>query len=132
MQPRAIDVLKRVYERWAVGDFASMVDAYDPEVVFVMRPQFPDAGTYRGVERVAAYTRGFLEPWEHIAIEAEEIVEAGDSFVVAVRQHGTGKGSGVETELRYFHVWTFRGTKAIRLESVRERSDALGAVGLRD
>lgn len=27
-----------------------------------MRPEFPDAGTYLGVDRVGEYMRGFLEP----------------------------------------------------------------------
>jgi ketosteroid isomerase-like protein len=62
--------------------------------------------------------------------EAEELREVGDSIVAAVRQFGAGGGSGAETELRYFQVWTFRGGTAIRLENFRERAEALEAVGL--
>jgi hypothetical protein len=47
-----------------------------------------------------------------------------------VTQIGTGEGSGAATELRYFHVWTFRGTSVVRWESVRERAEALELVGL--
>jgi ketosteroid isomerase-like protein len=125
-----VEAVRGVYERWSQGDFAASNDVLDPLVLLVMRPEFPDAGTYLGVDRVRDYTRGFLEPWTRITIEAEEIAEAGDSVVVAVRQSGSGSESGVETDFRYFHVWTFRGGKAIRLETVRERDDALRAVGL--
>ena len=51
-------------------------------------------------------------------------------MAAAVRQRGAGSGSGVATELNYFHVWTFRGAKAIRMEAIRERTDALAVVGL--
>jgi ketosteroid isomerase-like protein len=74
--------------------------------------------------------RNFLEPWVRITIEAEEITGAGDSVFAAVVQRGTGHGSGAATELRYFHVWTFRGGKVIRLETFRDRAEAREAVGL--
>jgi hypothetical protein len=35
-------------------------------------------------------------------------------------------------ELRYFQVWTFRGSTVQRIESIQDRSDALEAVGLRE
>jgi ketosteroid isomerase-like protein len=127
--PETESIVRAVYERWSEGDFRTH-DAYDPNVVFVMRPEFPDTGVYVGTEEVAAYTRGFLEPWSRITIEADEITVAGDSAVVAVRQRGTGSASGAATEISYFHVWTFRGGKAIRFESVRARAEAFAAVGL--
>jgi ketosteroid isomerase-like protein len=130
MSHRNVEVVRGVYERWSQGDFSASIEVMDPLVLLVMRPEFPDAGTYLGVDRVREYTRGFLEPWTRITIAAEEIAEAGDSVVVAVRQSGTGSESGVATELSYFHVWSFRGGKAIRLEVFRERDDAFEAVGL--
>ena len=123
------ETVRGVYERWAEGDFTAGTELFDPLILFVMRPEFPEAGAYLGPERVAEYMRGFLEPWARITIEAEEIAEAGDSVVAAVRQRGVGTGSGAVTELRYFHVWTFRGDRVIRWESFRERAEALAAVG---
>jgi ketosteroid isomerase-like protein len=126
----AVEAIRPVYERWAGGDFGVDRDLFDPEMVLVMRPEFPDAGVYVGLEGLAEYSRGFLEPWTRITIEAEEMIEAGDSVVVAVRQSGVGSSSGAATELSYFHVWTLRGGRVIRLESIRERPQALAAVGL--
>ncbi len=129
MSEEHVETIRGVYERWREGDFSAGIELFDPLILFVMRPEFPDAGSYLGPERVAEYMRHFLEPWERITIEAEEIVGAGDSVVVAVSQRGTGGGSGADTELRYFHVWTFRGATVIRFESVRERAEAFAAVG---
>jgi ketosteroid isomerase-like protein len=125
-----VESVRRVYESWGRGDFAGTTGVLDEHVLMVVRPEFPDTGTYLGPEAIAEYTRGFLEPWSEITIRAEEIIPAGDSVVVAVLQRGEGDASGAVTEFRYFHLWTFRGGKAIRLEMIRERDEALEAAGL--
>ena len=130
MSQENVEVVRSVYERWSQGDFRGGLDVLDPLVLFVLPPEFPDAGTYLGVERLAEYTRGLLEPWTRFTIEAEEIADAGDSVVAAVLQRGVGDGSGAATEFRYLQVWSFRAGKVIRLENFRERAEALGAVGL--
>jgi ketosteroid isomerase-like protein len=130
MSQENVEFVRDIYARWRTGDFRAGADAFDPLILFVLRPEFPDAGTYLGRERIAEYMRGFLEPWSRITIEAEDFTDAGDSVVVAVRQAGVGEESGAATELRYFQVWSFRGRKVIRLENFRERAEALEAAGL--
>jgi ketosteroid isomerase-like protein len=130
MSEQNVEIVERVFERWGEGDFRAGVDVLDPHVVLVLGREFPDAGAYFGVDGVNAYMRGFLEPWTHLTMEAEELVAAGDSVLVSVRQRGVGTTSGVETELRYFQLWSFRGGKVIRMESTRDRAEALEAVGL--
>ena len=127
-----VEIVRGIYDHWGRGDFEATADVLDEHALMVVRPEFPDTGTYLGPEGIARYTRGFLEPWTHITIEAEEIIPAGDSVIVAVRQHGEGQTSGAVTEFRYFHLWTFRGGKAIRMETIRERDEALEAAGLAD
>ena len=130
MPQENLEIVRGVYERWGNGEFGASLDVFDPLVLFVLGPGFPDEGTYLGFEQVVGYTRGFLEPWTRIAIEAEELTEAGDSVLAAVRQHGVGNKSEIATELRYYQVWSFRGRKVIRLENFREHSEALAAAGL--
>jgi ketosteroid isomerase-like protein len=130
MSQEKVEAIRAVYDRWAEGDFRATLDVADQHIVFVLGPEFPDSGTYLGLDALADYTRGFLEPWTHITIQAEELIDAGDSVVAAIRQRGTGTESGVETEFRYYQVWTFRGDRVIRFENFRERSEALEAVGL--
>jgi ketosteroid isomerase-like protein len=132
MSQENVEVVRNVYEGWRQGDFRAGVDVLDPLVLFVLPPEFPDAGTYLGVERLAEYMQGFLEPWSHLTIEAEEIADAGDTVVAAIVQRGVGDGSGAATEFRYFQVWAFRGRKVIRLENFREREAAFEAAGLRE
>lgn len=130
MPPDRAAVLRAVYSEWARGNFRAGEDLWDADVVFSLRPEFPDAGTYNGSEGVRGYMVAFLSAWNDLTITATEIIAAGDSVVVAVSQRGIGRESGTPVELHYFHAWSFRGRKAIRFESIRDRADALEAVGL--
>jgi ketosteroid isomerase-like protein len=131
MAQQNVEAVRRVYERWARGDFTASMDLLDAQAVLVIGSDFPDAGTYEGLEGIREYMRGFLEPWTRVTIAAEELTDAGDAVLAAVHQSGTGESSGVETELRYFQVWTFRDGKVGRLEGFRDRARALEAAGLR-
>jgi ketosteroid isomerase-like protein len=132
MSEEKVEAIRAVYERFGEGDFRASLDVVDPLVLFVQRPEFPEPGTYLGIARLVEYTRGFLEPWSRITIEAEDITDAGDTVVAAVRQRGVGRESGAATELRYFQVWSFRDRKVIRLENFRSEAEALEAAGLRE
>jgi ketosteroid isomerase-like protein len=122
MSEENAEAIRRVYERWAEGDFSGGgLEVFDPEIEFVLPPTFPESGTYRGPEEIAEYMREFLEPWVRITISVEELDAAGDTVTAHVVQSGVGSGSGVPTELRYVQVWTFRDGRAIRLENIRDR-----------
>jgi ketosteroid isomerase-like protein len=125
-----VEVVRQIYERWGRGDFRAGVELYDPFVQLVLRPEFPDAGVYRGLDEIAQYMRDhFLADFENAVIVGEEFLGAGDSVVVRVNQQATGPGSRAPVAMRYYQVWTFRGRSVIRIESIREREEALEAVG---
>jgi ketosteroid isomerase-like protein len=136
MSQENVEIVRAIYERFGEGDFRASADLLDPHVVLVLGSEFgpefvPGAGTHLGAEAVTAYTREYLlGPWADFTMEAEEILAAGDSVLVGVRQYGVGRTSGAPTELRYFTIWSFRGRKVIRIESFRERAEALEAAGL--
>ena len=127
-----VEVVRSIYERWGRGDFRAGVELYDPDIELVLRPEFPESGTYRGPERIRRYMReDFLSDLEHASIAAEEFVDAGDRVVVRVHQQATGPESRLTVGMRYYQVWTFRGGCVVRIESIRDRADALEAAGLR-
>jgi ketosteroid isomerase-like protein len=130
MSRENVAVMRRIYDEWGRGDLSNGVELFDPHVLLVIRPEFPDVGVYLGPGEIATYTRDLLASWSEFAIEAEDFFDAGDSVVVQVRQRAVGVSSGALTDARYFQVWTFRGKAIIRIESIREREQALEAVGL--
>jgi ketosteroid isomerase-like protein len=109
--------LRAVYDEWERGNFRAGADRLAPDFEFSTGPDFPDPA--RGVaagEGVRDYWRGFLSSWAHLRIEALEMTPVGDRVLILVRQTGTGRASGVETSLDYFHVWRFGDAGARRLD----------------
>jgi uncharacterized protein len=125
-----VEIVRRTYEAWATGDFRAGVDDLDQHVVFVIRPDFPEFGVFLGPAGVGTYMRRLLEQWERLAIEAKQIRAVGDTVLAQVVQHGKGRESGIEGDDWYFILFTFRGGKIIRIEALRDETEALEAVGL--
>jgi ketosteroid isomerase-like protein len=131
MSQENVEIVRAIYEEWGKGNFRAGGDLWDRRVLFIPVAELPEAGDYLGPESVAEFMREFLQPWTNFTITAEELIEAGDSVVVAAHQRGVGRESGLVAELeQQFQVWTFRGRAVIRFEAFRERGDALEAVGL--
>ena len=51
----------------------------------------------------------------------------GETIFVREWQHGTGKSSGVETELTDYAAWTFRDAEVVRIRWETGRPSALEA-----
>jgi ketosteroid isomerase-like protein len=127
-----VEIVRRIFDEFGRGNFRVAQELFDRSVLLIFSNDFPDAGTYRGPEGIATYTRGLLGSWAHFTMEAEHLLDLGNTVLVHVRQRGVGRSSGVPTELRYFQAWTLREHSITRIESFREREQALEAVALRE
>jgi ketosteroid isomerase-like protein len=103
---------------------------WDPDVVLVEIAELPDATTYRGLEGVRRWVRGWLDPFDEISIEPQELIAVGDYVVVPTRQRFRSK-AGVQVEQAITQVIQIRDGKIIYATGYRDRSRALEAVGLR-
>jgi ketosteroid isomerase-like protein len=130
MSQENVEIVRRIFEAWALADWSIGNDYYDEHIVFVMSPDFPAFGVYYGIDQVRVYWRDFLQQFERTTIEAERLDAAGDTVLAQVVQHFKGRVSGIEGDLPYFMLFTFRGKTIIRVESMIEEVQALEAVGL--
>jgi ketosteroid isomerase-like protein len=62
--------------------------------------------------------------------EIEDWVTVNDEVVVEVHHSATGKRSGIEVEMRDWHVFTVRGAKIVRWRVFNTGEQALEAAGL--
>ena len=125
-----LDAVKNIYDDWSNGHFATGTELYDESMVLILPAEIPDSGVYTGSEAVRDYMRGFLEAWTELTMHGSGFRENGDTVVARVTQRGTGRRSGVETELEYHHLWSFRGGRVIRLELIVDEKQALEAAGI--
>ena len=91
-----------------------------------------DAGPIRGIDAMRAYAQDWLDDFDELSFEPEELIEAGEQVVAVQRISGRAKATGIETELRYAVVYTIRDGKIVRGREYWERAEALEAVGLRE
>ena len=90
-----------------------------------------DHGPIIGRDAMRAYVADWYEMWLDPTIAFEDIIDAGPGrVVVAIHFAGTGKASGVPTELRYAAIYTIRDGKIVRGREYLTMNEALRAAGL--
>ena len=132
MSQENVKALQRLYEAWGVGDFGVGLDVLDTNVTYVVRAPFPEPAVLVGAAAISDYMRRFHEQFERRShmIKADRFRVAGDTVVVDVTQQATGRTSGITAEVSFFTLFTFRGGKIIRFESILDEHEALKAAGL--
>jgi ketosteroid isomerase-like protein len=130
MSEENVEIVRAIFDSWTHGDFRAAVSHLDEHVLFVVSRDFPEFGVFVGPEAVAEYTRGFLAQYQQATIEAKDLHPVGDTVLASVVQHSKGRASGIEGDLGYFILFTFRGRKIVRMESLRYEAEALQAAGL--
>jgi hypothetical protein len=79
MSQENVEAMRSVYVRFAYGDFRALANLSD-DVEFVVSPEAPDAGTYRG-EAARQWLRAWVESFEPLTIEATEFIDATTSWL---------------------------------------------------
>ena len=132
MPQENVELARAQYERWNAGELEAWVEAFDPEAEYLssVTAALDGRGEYVGHEGIRRFISEYLEGWEYFRLEPAEYLDAGTRVVVVMRVTARGRGSGVRVERDLAHVWTFRGSTAIRHQSFASRQEALDAVGL--
>jgi ketosteroid isomerase-like protein len=89
-------------------------------------------GVYRGrAEAREWFKESFLEAWEELHLEIEEITQARDGRVfLEWALTARGRATGVDTELRGWNAFWFEDGKIARRQVLWTRDEALEAGGL--
>ncbi len=142
MAEENVERLRALLEAWnAGGDIQAWMRAsaegdadnsiFDPYVVYE-DANLPDhvGEAYHGLDGVMRAAERWLEPFESLSVELQEIVGSGDRLVSIHQTQARARHSGIEIEGPLFYAWTFRDGKIVHFQSFRERDEALAAAGL--
>ena len=88
------------------------------------------AERYAGLAGFARAWRDWVSPYTSFFIDLEQVRDAGDAVLVAVRQRGVTRHGGVAIENSAGSVWRFNGGLLQRVEFFLDRDAAFEAVGL--
>src|SRR6266480_1707407 len=116
-------------EAWQRGDVIDMA-LLDSHVVYEDET-LPDhiGEAYTGHEGIVRAAQRWIEPFEWLLIELEEIVDAGDRLVSIHRTRSKARHTGIEFDTPLAYLWTFRDGKVIHFKSFLDPEEALEAAG---
>jgi ketosteroid isomerase-like protein len=132
MSQENVELVRRAVDSINHGDLdAALEEAADDLEVDWSNSIGPLKGIYRGRQEVLKLWRSFLDAWDSLQWDPEEIIDVDESRVIAVNHlRMRGHGSGVEVDAVGVQLWTIREGKARSLKLYQSKAEALEAVGL--
>ncbi len=131
MSQENVEIVRAAIEAFDGGHLGLVLATLHPDFEGRVAPELSaEPDTYRGREGIERYFASFREAFEGIGFEVEQLADAGDSVVVALRMTAVGKLTGIPVEQRNAGVWTVLEGKVARVDTYASFSDALRAAGL--
>lgn len=111
---KPLDVVRRVYQAFAVGDIPTVLGALAPNVHWTEAAGGPYGGVSIGPE--AVLDNVFMKiggEWDGFTAVPGEFVADGNTVVALGEYSGTYKATGKSFKAPFAHVWKFDGDKAV-------------------
>jgi ketosteroid isomerase-like protein len=104
-------------ETWQSGEVD--MSPFDPEVAYEDM-NLPDhvGEIYHGREGVVRAAERWIEPFDWLHVELEQIVDEGDHLVSFHRWQAKARHTGIEIDEALIYRWTFRDGKVIHFCSI--------------
>jgi ketosteroid isomerase-like protein len=101
-----VELVRRVFDAFREEGPDAVFAVLAPDIEWTVRPDLPDAKTYRGREGVRQLLATFEDVLDDQWYTALEFIEAGQQVIVPLRWGARGKASGVPFEERE-ETWVF-------------------------
>jgi ketosteroid isomerase-like protein len=134
MSRENVAAVEAAYEALARGGLDQFIEHWTDDLDHRSIEGAPDdRGPIHGKDAMRAYVQDWIDLFDDFGIEPVELIDAGESRVVAVlRFGGRARLSGVETAQIMGAVLTIRDGKIARGREYATRDQALKAAGLSD
>jgi uncharacterized protein len=124
-----LDLVRRGYERWNVGDFESVARGFADDIEWQNSPEWPGARTYRGRREVIAFLENEVANVIELGdIEIEGVEVYGDEVLIRMLARTRGTGSDLDIgKIPIFHVARIRDGRVARVRVYLDHAEALAA-----
>jgi uncharacterized protein len=114
-----MDTVNKIYSAFAAGNIPAVLEWFDPAIEWVAAENSPlaDHSPYRGLNQVVegVFTRIGLE-FPGLAIQVDELLDAGERIVMLGRYHGVRKATGKAFHAQAAHIWTIAASKVTKFQ----------------
>jgi ketosteroid isomerase-like protein len=124
----AVEQIKRSYEALNRRDIDGTMAVLDQDATWVEHSDLPEAGSYEGRETIRNFLESFLDSWDEFEQHIEEVHTEDDCVLLFIRLSASGKGSGIDVQSRYAHLWVIRDGRGVRVDAYYDRESALAAL----
>jgi ketosteroid isomerase-like protein len=123
-----VDQLRGSYAALNRRDIDGTMAVLDEHATWVEHSDMPEAGSYRGRDTIRNFLEQFLDSWHDFEQHIEEVHEEEDCVLLFIRLTASGRGSGIDVESRYAHLWLMREGRGVRVDAYYDRESALAAL----
>jgi ketosteroid isomerase-like protein len=120
-----VEIIRRMLDDYANRKLDLALGAFADDIEWETRV----GERFHGPEGVAEAVRRWTGAWTDFEFDIEELIDAGDSVVMVLRQVGRGKESGAPVEMTMGWLYELRDGKIIRVSMFADRQEALAAAG---
>ncbi len=131
MSQENVEVGNAVVRRWLwafENDAEAFRDSLHPDIEWFQIEE--DRSPIYGIDAAMQARSRWLDTWDEHRLDVDEMIEEGDSLVVAIHITARGKASGVEVDVRFYAQVKVQDDKVVYIYDHEDRAAALEAVGL--
>ena len=129
MSEENVKVVEAFYAAFDKGDFASMLELFDPDVEWDTTARI-DGRVTHGIDDMRASVQEGFSSFDRVRIEPLEMRQTDDQVAVHLQGWFRGASSGVDTEVRWAGVFTLRGGRISGYRDFAAWEEALEAASL--
>jgi ketosteroid isomerase-like protein len=130
MSQRNVEASRRAWDRFLADDIPGLLAYLDSEIEVHDVPELPDASVYRGHQGYLDQIENFRQAFSEMAYEPLEFIDGGENVVSVIRATGIAKVGGLEGEVTYAQVETWRDGRIVVIQYFSGKEEALRAAGL--
>jgi uncharacterized protein len=131
MSERNVEIVRNLYDAYERSDVVTLQSLTDPDLVWQLQSELPDAATLHGYDEVLAWLTGWDAEFVGSRIDPEQFFDLDDRVLVVSRVSGRGRVSDIEVELKTTHLFTLRDGRIADVRTFFDHDAALEAAGLR-
>ena len=132
MSQENVEIVRRAFELWNRRDVDGALEIAADDIAMDWSNSIgPAKGVHRGREEVRKFWMSFLDAFESMHWEPEEVIELDPSRVlIATHLRARGRGSGVEVDASGAQLWTVKDGQLQSVKLFQSKAEALEAAGL--